>query len=70
LPHNYIHLTHIQDSIRLTVSDNGRGFDAATVTTGMGLRNLQRRAEKHNGGATIASSPHGTTFTLVLPLHA
>ena len=65
-----IHLTHIQDSIRLTVTDNGRGFDAATVTTGMGLCNLQRRAEKHNGVATIASAAHGTTFTLVLPLHA
>lgn len=65
-----IHLTHIQDSIRLTVTDNGRGFDAATVTTGMGLCNLHRRAKKHNGSATIASAPHGTTFTLFLPLHA
>jgi len=51
------------------VMDNGRGFDPAAPTNGMGLANLRRRAEKHCGRVDIASSPQNTTLTLTLPLH-
>jgi signal transduction histidine kinase len=54
----------------LTVTDNGRGFDPAAPTAGMGLANVRRRAGKHRGRVDIASTPQGTTLTLTLPLHA
>lgn len=54
----------------LTVKDNGRGFDPTVASSGMGLTNLRRRAEKHHGRADLSSSPSGTTLNLTLPLHA
>lgn len=65
-----ISLTPDRDSVVLTVKDNGKGFDPAAVTNGMGLTNLRRRAAKHQGRADIVSSPQGTILTLTLPLHA
>lgn len=58
-----------RDSLVLTVQDDGKGFDTAAATSGMGLTNLRRRAAKHQGRADIVSSPQGTTLTLTLPLH-
>ncbi|GEP45490.1 hypothetical protein BGE01nite_47810 [Brevifollis gellanilyticus] len=65
-----IKLAQVQDAVVLTIHDNGRGFDTTVITSGMGLMNLRRRAEKHQGSAEIISSPQGTTLTLTLPLHA
>ena len=65
-----IQLAQTGGTLILTVADNGRGFDLAAPTDGMGLANLRRRAEKHRGRVDIASSPKGTTLTLNLPLHA
>lgn len=65
-----IELRQIQEALVLMIRDNGRGFDTAAATSGMGLMNLRRRAEKHQGRAEITSSPQGTTLTLTLPLHA
>lgn len=58
------------DSLVLTLQDDGKGFDPAAVTGGMGLTNLRRRAEKHQGRVDIVSTPQGTTLTLTLPFHA
>lgn len=65
-----ISLTPDRDSVVLSVKDNGKGFDPAATTVGMGLTNLRRRAEKHQGRADIISTPQGTTLSLTLPLHA
>ncbi|MES2595954.1 MAG: ATP-binding protein [Verrucomicrobiota bacterium] len=65
-----IKLAQVQDAVVLSIHDNGRGFDTSVITSGMGLMNLRRRAEKHQGRADIISSPQGTTLTLTLPLHA
>jgi signal transduction histidine kinase len=65
-----IKLRQTHDALVLTVQDNGRGFDPAAATSGMGLTNLRRRAEKHQGRVDIVSTPRGTTLTLTLPFHA
>jgi signal transduction histidine kinase len=65
-----ITLAQDHDDLILTVRDNGKGFDPAAATSGMGLTNLRRRAAKHQGSADLVSSPQGTTLTLKLPLHA
>lgn len=65
-----IHLTQKDSALVLTIHDNGQGFDPAAATTGMGLTNLRRRAEKHRGRVELDSTPQGTTLTLILPLHA
>ncbi len=63
-------LKQTADSLVLTLQDDGKGFDPPAVTGGMGLTNLRRRAEKHQGRVDIVSTAQGTTLTLTLPFHA
>jgi signal transduction histidine kinase len=65
-----IHLAQSSTELSVTLRDNGRGFDPDAVTSGMGLTNLRRRAEKHQGRVDIVSTPQGTTLNLILPFHA
>jgi len=54
---------------RLTVRDNGIGFDEARLRPGNGIRNLRRRAKEMAGTIEIHSVPgEGTTVTLRAPL--
>ncbi|MBZ5620811.1 MAG: ATP-binding protein [Acidobacteriia bacterium] len=53
----------------LEVRDDGRGFDPAGPHSGMGLRNLRRRAAESGGELMVESSPgQGARLTLSLPL--
>lgn len=48
--------------VRLTIRDNGRGFDPAHKNGGMGLRNMRERAEALPGGRfTLTSAPQTGT---------
>jgi signal transduction histidine kinase len=53
----------------LIVQDNGRGFvPDAEKSSGMGLTNIRRRAEKFGGEVHITSQPtRGTTLAITLP---
>ncbi|WP_460934801.1 sensor histidine kinase [Spirosoma humi] len=55
--------------LRLTIKDDGRGFDPATVQTGNGLPNLQKRAFEIGGSLTLTSKPGaGTSIELLTKL--
>ena len=57
-----ISLRRTGDGIVLEIDDDGRGFDVETTSRGMGLRNLQDRAESLGGTLEIQSTPgEGTT---------
>ena len=47
--------------LTLTIEDNGRGFDFATITTGNGLANLRRRMETIGGTCRFENPPSGGT---------
>jgi len=52
-------------SIRVTVIDDGKGFDAGITNKGNGLKNMQRRAAELNASLTIDSvKDKGTVVTL------
>jgi signal transduction histidine kinase len=52
----------------LEVDDDGRGFDVAMTSWGMGLRNLRERVESMGGALEIRSTPgEGTTVRASLP---
>jgi signal transduction histidine kinase len=54
---------------KMTVRDNGVGFDATKTTNGNGLKNLHRRCEKLNGELKIKSQPgNGTELMFSTPL--
>lgn len=57
--------------IRVSIEDNGQGFDVAKAlgtAGGRGLYNQQRRALALDGAVAWNSGPTGTRFTLWLPL--
>ncbi|SOY68001.1 sensor histidine kinase [Cupriavidus taiwanensis] len=55
-------------AIRITLADDGRGFDAEAPRGGRGLRNMQVRAAAFGGQLRIRSAPGGTALTVEVPL--
>jgi two-component system sensor histidine kinase UhpB len=73
--HVELGLTYEPDCIRLTVRDDGGGFDSSTSTADLlrsgrlGLMGIYERARLFGGKATITSSPGmGTVVTVIVPL--
>jgi two-component system, NarL family, sensor histidine kinase DevS len=55
--------------LRLTVRDDGVGFDPTVATSGFGLVGMRERVELLGGDLQIESSPGaGTTVTVTLPI--
>ena len=59
---------HQQGQVRISVSDDGNGFDAACVSGGNGLNNMRYRAQ--DIGAELAIEPTATGATVELRLPA
>lgn len=55
--------------LRITIEDNGRGFDAASITPGSGLENMRRRMELIGGTVAMETSP-GTRICFQVPIPA
>ncbi|MDQ0464241.1 signal transduction histidine kinase [Caulobacter ginsengisoli] len=53
--------------IVLSLEDNGRGFEPATVAAGRGLANMRRRAELIGVMLAIESGADGSSVTLTIP---
>jgi signal transduction histidine kinase len=49
-------------NIRLRFQDNGQGFDINTVKKGIGLNNIQARADLLNDNFEINSNERGSQF--------
>jgi PAS domain S-box-containing protein len=64
-----IHLSGPRNILKLTVKDNGKGFDLLTLEKGLGITNIYNRAENFGGSAQIISSPgNGCTWNITIPL--
>jgi signal transduction histidine kinase len=61
-----VHLSLVDGSVRLSVRDDGAGFDA-DQTDGFGLRGMRSRAEQVGGTLSVRSGPGGTELTLEVP---
>jgi len=65
-------ITFLPAQLRLSIHDNGRGFDPARSagpdTGHFGLDGMKRRAAKIGGTLTLVFDPGGTTVTLTSPL--
>jgi PAS domain S-box-containing protein len=68
--HVEVTLRQSQDKLTLGVVDDGKGFDMAQKSEGIGLRNMRSRAESLMGIFCIDSQPgKGCTLFVQLPLH-
>jgi signal transduction histidine kinase len=66
----FITLTQIEDSFKLTIRDNGKGFnvdEALKRKSGMGLHNITKRAAMMNGTASITSAA-GTGSEIIVSI--
>lgn len=63
-----IELRQDPDLMALAVTDDGQGFDPATVRGGYGLLGMRTRASSFGGTCTVRSAPgHGTAVRVELP---
>ncbi|MGW4797859.1 sensor histidine kinase, partial [Nonomuraea sp. NPDC004297] len=62
-------LEHVRGSaVRLSISDDGCGFDPATAPEGYGLRAMRSRVGRLGGTVRVAGSPGlGTTVAVEVP---
>lgn len=56
-----VSLRAVGDRIRLTVTDDGRGFDCEAPVSGFGLRGMRERAGSVGGTITVSPGAHGGT---------
>jgi signal transduction histidine kinase len=63
-----VELKRCEDQIHLSVKDNGKGFSVHRPGTGIGLMNMQTRAENLNGSFFITTKPGcGCEVKVILP---
>ncbi|MBK9110092.1 MAG: hypothetical protein IPM92_17440 [Saprospiraceae bacterium] len=66
-----IHCTFKEQSVCISISDDGHGFDVQQVSDkGNGLYNLRKRMETLQGTVNIQSSVSGSMITLCFPVEA
>ena len=64
----FVELIEDDHNVRITVRDDGEGFDPTTKTDGFGLLGMRERAELLQGTVSVDSNPgRGATVTAVLP---
>jgi signal transduction histidine kinase len=51
---------------KITIQDNGLGFDQATIEKGNGLQNMQKRIEEIGGIFELQSTNNGTKIEVLL----
>ena len=68
--HVTIHLAWDGRAVRLTITDDGTGFDVARATgRGVGLASMRERVAAHHGTLHISSKARATTVEATIPLH-
>jgi len=62
-----VHYRHTPACFSLRIADNGKGFDTAAASHGLGLKNVEMRMHYLGGSCRLKSSPgQGTTALLTL----
>jgi signal transduction histidine kinase len=66
----YVHIKKIDGKIELNVKDDGLGFDVSGRKKGIGLLNMESRAQECNGNLEIKSKKgKGTMISISVPLN-
>jgi two-component sensor histidine kinase len=67
--HVWIDIARIGSNIRLSIRDDGQGFDAATRKSGNGIGNINNRAKALKGKMILTSAPgRGSSTVLEFPV--
>ena len=63
-----VELSLMYDTLRLTVTDDGRGFIRTSNSEGLGLRQMEERANAVGGSFDLHSTNRGTNIKVMIPL--
>ncbi len=64
-----IHLAWQENTLTLTIADDGQGFEVTDTVYGLGLQSMKERLAQLDGRLTINSTPgQGSQLTAALPL--
>ena len=67
--HVYFKISNDSNVFRLTIRDDGQGFNSKDTPSGNGVRNMRQRVEEVDGSLNIISKPGvGTSIIVELPL--
>ncbi len=62
-----VHLETSESLVKITIHDNGIGFDTLSTTSGNGLQNMKKRAQDINASFSLKSEPNkGTSIEVTL----
>ncbi|NJL76374.1 MAG: hypothetical protein HC892_16500 [Saprospiraceae bacterium] len=65
----WVNFQQVNNCLKLTIRDDGKGFDPATVKRGNGLNNMEQRATQLGGNLSLKSNPsQGVEIQLVFSL--
>ena len=66
---HYISILFAEDNseVKITIEDNGVGFDLNASQKGLGLNNIQNRIDFLKGKLDLVSTPKGSTVIITLP---
>lgn len=66
-----IKVSQVQQTIRVDIKDNGKGFDLSDAKNGFGLENMKQRAQEIKGECIVSSEPgKGTCVSVQLTVAA
>ncbi|HEX7904173.1 MAG TPA: PAS domain S-box protein [Chitinophagaceae bacterium] len=64
-----VKLSTTAENIQLTIEDDGKGFDTAKTSSGIGLRNIRNRVDYYDGSTRIISAPgEGCVLKITIPV--
>jgi signal transduction histidine kinase len=64
-----ISLHCLETRIRLSIADDGRGFDTATTPQGLGLSHIYERTRLYSGKVILETAPgKGCLLTVEMPV--
>jgi PAS domain S-box-containing protein len=64
-----ISLHCLETHVRLSIGDDGQGFDAKTTPQGLGLSHIFERAQRYQGEVTLETAPgKGCLLTVEMPI--
>jgi len=63
-----LEVNQIEKEVSIIYEDNGIGFDQDKIVKGMGLNNIEKRAEKLGGDIKIDTGKNGSSFIIELPI--
>ncbi|PZF73645.1 tetratricopeptide repeat-containing sensor histidine kinase [Taibaiella soli] len=65
----YIQIRERGDTLRMTIEDDGKGFDPSEISGGLGLEHVKIRVRSLDGTLVMDSDAlHGSTFFITFPL--